>query len=32
MEDRRVKMPFTWKATGWFMIGWPPEFPAGEAL
>jgi 3-ketosteroid 9alpha-monooxygenase subunit A len=30
MGDRRVKMPFTWKPTGWFMIGWSPEFPAGE--
>jgi 3-ketosteroid 9alpha-monooxygenase subunit A len=25
-----VKMPFTWKPTGWFMIGWSPEFPVGQ--
>lgn len=23
-------IPFTWKPTGWFMIGWSGEFPAGE--
>lgn len=23
-----MKVPFTWKVTGWFMIGWSPEFPA----
>ena len=23
--------PFTWKVTGWFMVGWSPEFPIGEA-
>jgi 3-ketosteroid 9alpha-monooxygenase subunit A len=26
-----VKVPFTWKVTGWFMIGWSAEFPQGEA-
>jgi 3-ketosteroid 9alpha-monooxygenase subunit A len=25
-----VKVPFTWKVTGWFMIGWSLEFPVGE--
>jgi 3-ketosteroid 9alpha-monooxygenase subunit A len=25
-----MKVPFTWKPTGWFMIGWSAEFPAGE--
>jgi phenylpropionate dioxygenase-like ring-hydroxylating dioxygenase large terminal subunit len=25
-----VLVPFTWKVTGWFMIGWSPEFPIGE--
>ena len=25
-----MKMPFTWKPTGWFMIGWSPEFPANQ--
>src|ERR1700757_2047687 len=25
-----VKVPFTWKVTGWFMVGWSPEFPVGE--
>jgi nitrite reductase/ring-hydroxylating ferredoxin subunit len=25
-----VKVPFTWKVTGWFMIGWSAEFPVGE--
>jgi hypothetical protein len=22
-----VKVPFTWKVTGWFVIGWSAEFP-----
>jgi nitrite reductase/ring-hydroxylating ferredoxin subunit len=26
-----VKVPFTWKVTGWFMVGWSAEFPTGEA-
>jgi len=25
-----VKVPFTWKVTGWFVIGWSAEFPVGE--
>jgi hypothetical protein len=25
-----VKVPFTWKITGWFMVGWSPQFPVGE--
>jgi 3-ketosteroid 9alpha-monooxygenase subunit A len=25
-----VKVPFTWKVTGWFMIGWSAEFPAAD--
>lgn len=25
-----MKVPFTWKVTGWFMVGWSPEFPLGE--
>jgi 3-ketosteroid 9alpha-monooxygenase subunit A len=25
-----VKIPFSWKPTGWYMIGWSIEFPAGE--
>jgi 3-ketosteroid 9alpha-monooxygenase subunit A len=25
-----MKIPFTWKPTGWYMIGWSLEFPAGE--
>ena len=25
-----MKVPFTWKVTGWFMVGWSPEFPSGE--
>jgi 3-ketosteroid 9alpha-monooxygenase subunit A len=25
-----VKVPFTWKVTGWFMVGWSAEFPVGE--
>jgi 3-ketosteroid 9alpha-monooxygenase subunit A len=25
-----VQVPFSWKPTGWFMIGWSAEFPAGE--
>jgi 3-ketosteroid 9alpha-monooxygenase subunit A len=23
-------IPFTWKPTGWYMIGWSEEFPVGE--
>ena len=23
-------VPFTWKVTGWFMVGWSPEFPVAE--
>jgi 3-ketosteroid 9alpha-monooxygenase subunit A len=25
-----LKVPFTWKVTGWFMIGWSAEFGASE--
>jgi 3-ketosteroid 9alpha-monooxygenase subunit A len=25
-----VRVPFTWKVTGWFMVGWSREFPVGE--
>ncbi len=25
-----MEVPFTWKPTGWFMIGWGAEFPVGE--
>ena len=25
-----MKVPFTWKVTGWFMIGWSPEFVIGQ--
>ena len=25
-----MKVPFTWKVTGWFTVGWSPEFPTGE--
>ncbi|HEY6819794.1 MAG TPA: Rieske 2Fe-2S domain-containing protein, partial [Mycobacterium sp.] len=25
-----MKVPFTWKVTGWFMVGWSPEFPIGQ--
>ena len=25
-----MKVPFTWKVTGWFMVGWSAEFAAGE--
>lgn len=25
-----MKIPFTWRPTGWFMIGWSEEFPVGE--
>jgi 3-ketosteroid 9alpha-monooxygenase subunit A len=25
-----VKIPFTWKPTGWYMIGWSIEFAKGE--
>ena len=25
-----MKVPFTWKVTGWFMVGWSAEFPIGE--
>ncbi len=26
-----MKVPFTWKVTGWFMVGWSPEIPVGAA-
>ncbi|MEV0355537.1 Rieske 2Fe-2S domain-containing protein [Nocardia sp. NPDC050697] len=26
-----MKVPFTWKVTGWFMIGWSAEFPQGQS-
>lgn len=26
-----MEVPFTWKVTGWFVIGWSPEFPTGES-
>ena len=25
-----MKVPFTWKVTGWFMVGWSAEFGASE--
>jgi 3-ketosteroid 9alpha-monooxygenase subunit A len=25
-----MKIPFTWRPTGWFMIGWSEEFPVGQ--
>jgi 3-ketosteroid 9alpha-monooxygenase subunit A len=25
-----VKVPFTWKVTGWFMIGWSAQFEPGD--
>ncbi len=25
-----MKVPFTWKVTGWFMVGWSAEYAAGE--
>ena len=25
-----MKVPFTWKVTGWFMVGWSLEFLIGE--
>jgi phenylpropionate dioxygenase-like ring-hydroxylating dioxygenase large terminal subunit len=25
-----MEVPFTWKPTGWFQIGWSAEFPTGE--
>jgi 3-ketosteroid 9alpha-monooxygenase subunit A len=25
-----MEVPFTWKPTGWYQIGWSPEFRAGE--
>lgn len=24
-----MKVPFTWKPTGWFMVGWSAEIPTG---
>lgn len=26
-----MKVPFTWQPTGWFMIGWSADFPAGTS-
>ena len=25
-----MKVPFTWKVTGWFMVGWSAEFGVGD--
>jgi 3-ketosteroid 9alpha-monooxygenase subunit A len=25
-----VEVPFTWKPTGWFMVGWSAQFPTAE--
>ena len=25
-----MKVPFTWKVTGWFMIGWSAEYELGD--
>jgi 3-ketosteroid 9alpha-monooxygenase subunit A len=25
-----MKVPFTWKVTGWFMVGWTAEFEVGD--
>ena len=25
-----MKVPFTWKPTGWFMVGWSHDFPVGS--
>ena len=25
-----MEVPYTWKPTGWFQIGWSADFPAGE--
>ena len=25
-----MEVPFTWRPTGWFQIGWSAEFPIGE--
>lgn len=25
-----MQVPFSWKPTGWFMIGWSAEFPTGD--
>src|SRR5262249_25554204 len=30
LRRHRVKVPFTWRVTGWFMIGWSAEFPRNE--
>jgi hypothetical protein len=27
-----VKVPFTWKVTGWFMVGWPLDVKGYVAL
>jgi 3-ketosteroid 9alpha-monooxygenase subunit A len=29
-EGDVVKVPFTWKVTGWWQIGWSQEFPVGQ--
>jgi 3-ketosteroid 9alpha-monooxygenase subunit A len=29
-EVSRVEVPFTWKVTGWFMIGWSAEYAVGD--
>jgi phenylpropionate dioxygenase-like ring-hydroxylating dioxygenase large terminal subunit len=27
-----VQVPFTWRPTGWFQIGWSGDFPSGRAV
>lgn len=27
-----MRVPFTWKVTGWFTVGWSPEFGLGGAI
>lgn len=27
-----MEVPFTWKPTGWYQIGWSTDFPAGRAV
>ncbi len=27
-----MDVPFTWKPTGWYQVGWSPDFPADEAV
>mgnify|MGYP001819168585 CR=1 FL=1 len=32
MRRSPLEVPFTWKPTGWYQIGWSSDYPAAEAV